>query len=56
VAASEEEWYEKLKILITEPEMRKKIRENAITGALTYYTTEHGSSPEFYDFLRKIIG
>ncbi|MEK9173784.1 MAG: glycosyltransferase, partial [Patescibacteria group bacterium] len=53
VAASEEEWYEKLKMLIMDPEMRKRVRENALTGALAYYTTEQGSSPEFYEFLRE---
>ncbi len=53
VAASPDEWYEKLKMLITDPELRQRVRDNALTGALTYHTTEHGSSPEFYEFLRE---
>ncbi len=55
VAASPDEWYEKLKMLITDPELRQRVRDNALTGALTYYTTEHGSSPDFYEFLREHI-
>ena len=55
VAASEDEWYEKLKMLITDSALRQRVRDNALTGALTYHTTEHGSSPEFYEFLRNVL-
>lgn len=55
VADGEEEWYEKLKMLITDETMRKRIRDNALTTALTYYTTENGSSPEYYEFLKEVL-
>ncbi len=55
VAASPDEWYEKLKMLITDPELRQRVRDNALTGALTYYTTQNGSSPEFYEFLKSVL-
>ncbi len=55
VADGEEEWYEKLKILIQDGELRKRIRDNALTTALTYYTTKNGKSEEYYQFLREIL-
>ncbi len=55
VADGEEEWYEKLKILIQDGELRKRIRDNALTTALTYYTTKNGKSEEYYQFLRSVI-
>ncbi len=55
VADGEEEWYEKLKMLIQDGELRKRIRDNALTTALTYYTTKNGKSEEYYEFLRSVL-
>jgi glycosyltransferase involved in cell wall biosynthesis len=55
VANGEEEWYEKLKMLITDEDLRTRIRANALSQALTNYTTENGSSPEYYEFLREVL-
>ncbi len=55
VAGSEDEWYEKLKMLITDEELRTRVRDNALTTALTYYTTKNGKSEEYYQFLRECL-
>lgn len=52
LATTEQEWYEKLKILITNPELRATIAKNAFQTALTKYTTKNGKSEEYYVFLR----
>lgn len=52
VATTEEEWYEKLKSLITNHELRATMAKNALETALTKYTTESGKSEEYYQFLR----
>ncbi len=55
VAATEDEWYEKLKLLIVDRDLRNSMREKALETALTRYTTKNASSPEYYDFLQSIL-
>jgi glycosyltransferase involved in cell wall biosynthesis len=55
VASSEEEWYEKLKRLLTDEALRKTIATRARETALQKYTTRNGSSPQYYEFLRQHI-
>ena len=55
VAATEDEWYEKLKLLIVDTDLRKSMREKALETALTHYTTKNASSPEYYAFLQNAI-
>jgi glycosyltransferase involved in cell wall biosynthesis len=55
VAATEEEWYTKLKMLIMNSELRQTIRDNALQTALQKYTTKNGKSEEYYEFLREHI-
>lgn len=55
VAATEDEWYEKLKMLIGDAQLRKAIAKNALHTALNKYTTKNGKSEEYYQFLRDIL-
>jgi O-antigen biosynthesis protein len=55
VATMEDEWYEKLKLLIVDRDLRNSMREKALETALTRYTTKNTSSPEYYDFLQSIL-
>lgn len=56
VAATDQEWYDKLRALIVTKGQRQTIAANARKTVLARYTTEHGTSPEYYDFLKgKII-
>lgn len=55
VAATAEEWYQKLRILITEKEGRLEMARAARKTTLERYTTAEGTSPEYYDFLTKQI-
>ena len=55
VAASEEEWYEKLKRLIIDHTLRQNIAEAALHTALTRYTTTQGKSEEYYQFLKNTL-
>lgn len=55
VAATEDEWYEKLKRLITDEVLRKNMADNALKTALAKYTTKRGKSEEYYKFLREIL-
>ncbi|MCW1888606.1 MAG: glycosyltransferase [Candidatus Moranbacteria bacterium] len=55
VAATEDEWYEKLKLLIVDTELRENMRQKALETALARYTTKQATSPEYYDFLRSIL-
>jgi glycosyltransferase involved in cell wall biosynthesis len=55
LAATESDWYEKLKLLVTNPELRNTIANNALQTALTKYTTKNGKSEEYYQFLRRHI-
>lgn len=55
VAATEDEWYEKLKLLIVDAGLRESMRQKALETALTRYTTKQASSPEYYDFLQSIL-
>jgi glycosyltransferase involved in cell wall biosynthesis len=55
VASTEEEWYQKLKVLIEDPQLRQTIRDNALQTALQKYTTKSGTSEEYYEFLRSVI-
>lgn len=52
VAATEDEWYEKLKCLITDEVLRKSMANAALQTALTKYTTKNGKSEAYYQFLR----
>jgi glycosyltransferase involved in cell wall biosynthesis len=55
VACSDEEWYEKLKTLVTDTGLRQQMGEAARVTTLTRYTTQNGSSPEYYTFLQNSI-
>lgn len=55
LAATPEEWYEKLKRLILDETLRTNMAENALQTALTRYTTKNGKSEEYYQFLRDCI-
>ncbi len=55
VAVTEDEWYEKIKRLITDEALRKSMAENALQTALTKYTTQNGKSEEYYEFLRSVV-
>jgi glycosyltransferase involved in cell wall biosynthesis len=55
VAGTDEEWYQKLKTLVTNIELRQQMSRAARTTTLARYTTENGSSPEYYTFLQNII-
>lgn len=55
VAATEEEWYEKLKSLIINPGLRAEIASKALKTALARYTTKNGKSEEYYQFLRNTL-
>lgn len=52
LAATEEEWYQKLKLLITDPSLRASVSKEALQTALRRYTTQSGKSEEYYEFLR----
>jgi glycosyltransferase involved in cell wall biosynthesis len=55
VARTEDEWYEKLKILIIDKELRQKMQTKVRETALQKYTTKNGTSEEYYEFLRAAI-
>lgn len=55
VAATEDQWYEKLALLITNAEVRKNMADAALQTALTKYTTQNGKSEEYYQFLKEIL-
>jgi O-antigen biosynthesis protein len=55
VAATPDEWYEKLKMLVTNKDLREQMGEKALATALTRYTTGTGTSEEYYDFLKSVI-
>lgn len=55
VASNEEEWFEKLEKLVTDPEYRMKIGENARKTALEKYTTKNANNEEYYNYLREKI-
>lgn len=55
LAATEDEWYEKIKILVTDTEKRKAMGEKALQTTLTHHTTKSGGSAEYYQFLREHI-
>ena len=52
VAATEEEWYEKLARLITDETLRQRMAQAALQTALEKYTTVNGKSEAYYQFLR----
>ena len=56
VAATEDEWVEKLEALIADSGRRRAMGEAARAAALRHYTTKDGSSPEYYGFLKERIG
>jgi O-antigen biosynthesis protein len=55
VAATPDEWYEKLKLLVADRVLREKMGKKALEIALTRYTTSAGTSEEYYDFLKSVI-
>jgi O-antigen biosynthesis protein len=56
LAVSEEEWYQKLKMLIENTERRQTMGKKALQAALQKYTTKNGKSEEYYEFLREVLG
>lgn len=55
VAATENEWYEKLSTLITDKQLRIRMAEQALETALSIYTTKNGKSEEYYQFLKGVL-
>lgn len=55
VADTDEEWYQKLRTLVTNRDLRQQMGRAARITTLAQYTTENGSSPEYYTFLQNII-
>jgi O-antigen biosynthesis protein len=55
VAATEDEWYEKLKILVESKEKRQAMAAEALKTAREKYTTKNGKSAEYYNFLRQYL-
>jgi glycosyltransferase involved in cell wall biosynthesis len=54
-AATPEDWYDKIKKLIMNPDLRASIAKNALETALNRYTTKNGKSEEYYEFLRSVL-
>ncbi|EKE19172.1 MAG: group 1 glycosyl transferase [uncultured bacterium] len=52
LADHQEEWVEKLSMLIEKPELRKSMGEKAREKALLDYTTKNSHSEEYYEYLR----
>jgi len=55
VAATKEEWKEKIEKLITDSELRRKMGENARQAILMRYTTKNAQDLEYYSYLRSKI-
>lgn len=55
VAANEDEWFSKLKRMIEDLELRKRMGVNAREKSLKYYTNKNSSNEEYYNFLKSKI-
>lgn len=55
VAATTDEWYNKLSQLIENQALREEIGERAFETALERYTTKHANNEEYYEYLRSVL-
>lgn len=55
VAATDDEWREKLEMLIVDADLRRHVGEAAHEKVLTEYTTRNAHDEEYYEYLRSVI-